>query len=243
MGFALSKLFSLSIFGLCLLLLGVLVPLNTGKNIHVLGQLETSQQHQSPDPTLKEHSDNDSTFDTSTVPSSPIAVQGSYTDVTSGLKVTFPPGWSGYDTIDSDNVKTVSVSIQPQSSTSSSSSSKNFEDGIPPYIFVEISPKNTILNSEKQLHYKNIVNYDSIESTKSCDLLSSSNITISSVPAKEIAYSCPFPFNPSIKQLTKAIAIDTNQVNIAIEITAVSESNYEKYLPDFESLVKSIQFS
>lgn len=113
LGFALSKLFPISIFGLCLLLLGVLVPLNANNNIPVLGQLETSQKHQLHDPTLKDHTGNDSTFDTSTVPSSPIAVQGSYTDVTSGLKVTFPSGWNGYETIDSDNVKTVSVSIPP----------------------------------------------------------------------------------------------------------------------------------
>lgn len=232
-----------SIFGLCLLLLGVLVPLNANNNIPVLGQLETSQKHQLHDPTLKDHTGNDSTFDTSTVPSSPIAVQGSYTDVTSGLKVTFPSGWNGYETIDSDNVKTVSVSIPSQSSTPSSSSSKKFADSIPPYIFLEISPKNTMLISEKQLHYKNIVNYDRIESTKSCALLSSNNITIHSVPAKEIAYSCPFAFNPSVKQVTKAVAIDTSQVNIAIEFTAVSESNYEKYLPDFDTSVKSIQFS
>jgi hypothetical protein len=160
-------------------------------------------------------------------------------DNSSGVEVAFPSGWNGYESIDSDNVKTVMVSMQP----SSSSSSLNFADSIPPYIFVEISPKNTMLINDKQLHYKNIINYNNIESTKSCNLLSSNNITINSVPAKEIAYSCPFPFNPSVKQLTKAIAIDTSQDNLAVEFTAVSESNYEKYLPDFENSVKSIKFS
>ena len=93
------------------------------------------------------------------------------------------------------------------------------------------------------MHYKNVINYDILELTESCDLLSSNNIAINSAPAKEIVYSCPFPFCCSIKQLTKAIAIYRNQVNKAIELTAVSESNYEKHLPDFESSVKSVQLT
>lgn len=205
-------------------------------------QLHMNIQQKS-DPPLQEHSGYDSTFDAQAVSSSPIQVQGSYIDNSSGFKITFPSGWNGYDNIYNDNVKTISVSIQPPSSASSSPSSKNFADSIPPYIFVEILPKNIMLNSGKQSHYKNVIEYDSLESTKSCDLLSSNNITFNSASAKEIAYSCPFPFNPSIKQLTKAIAIDTNQVNVAIELTAVSESSYEKYLPDFESSVKSVQLT
>jgi hypothetical protein len=239
MEFGLSKILLTSILGSYLFLLVVMVTMNIDNNLDTYAQLGMSQQQEQPDPTLNEQSNNNSTFDTPVVSSAAIPVQGSYADNSSGVEVAFPSGWNGYESIDSDNVKTVMVSMQP----SSSSSSLNFADSIPPYIFVEISPKNTMLNNDKQLHYKNIINYNNIESTKSCNLLSSNNITINSVPAKEIAYSCPFPFNPSIKQLTKAIAIDTSQDNLAVEFTAVSESNYEKYLPDFENSVKSIKFS
>jgi hypothetical protein len=74
-------------------------------------------------------------------------------------------------------------------------------------------------------------------------LLSSNKITIDLVPAKEITYSCPFPFNPSVKELVRAIAIEKGQTNIAIEYIAVSESNYAKYLPDFKNSIQSIHFS
>jgi|tagenome__1003787_1003787.scaffolds.fasta_scaffold20894838_1 hypothetical protein len=159
----------------------------------------------------------------------------------SGLRVTFPSGWNGYESIDSDNVKTITLSKQP--SPSISTLSKSLLDIYPQYLFVEISAKDMMLNSEKQLHYKNIINYDKIESTKFCNLLLSNNFTIDLIPAKEIVYSCPFPFNPSVKELTRAIAIEKGQTNIAIGYVAIGESNYVTYLPDFENSIQSIKFS
>jgi hypothetical protein len=93
------------------------------------------------------------------------------------------------------------------------------------------------------LQYKNDINYDKIESTKFCNLLSSNNFTIDSVPAKEIAYSCPFPIDPSVKELTRTIAIENGQTNIAIGFIAIGQSNYVKYLPDYENMIQSIIFS
>jgi len=71
--------------------------------------------------------------------SSPIPLQGTYIDNMSGLTITFPSGWNGYESIDSDSVKTMLVSKQP--SPSLLTLSKSLLDIYPPYIFVEISAK------------------------------------------------------------------------------------------------------
>ena len=123
---------------------------------------------------------NDSISSVQTYSSLPKPLQGTYIDNVSGLRITFPSGWNGFEAIDSDNVKTITV--LKEQSRSLSNLSKNLWENSPPYIFVEISPKNLMLNSDKQLQYKNVINYDKIESTKFCNLLSSSNFTIDSVP-------------------------------------------------------------
>ena len=167
----------------------------------------------------------------------PKPVEGIYTDNISSFRITFPSGWNGFETIGDNNVKLATVSKKP-----SMSLSKNLWENSPPYIFVEISPKDMMLNSNQPTHYWNIINYGKLDTTKSCNLISSDNVTIYFTPAKEIVYSCPFPFNSSVKELTRAIAIEKGQTNMAIEYIAVSEANYVKYLPEFEKAIQSIQF-
>jgi hypothetical protein len=199
--------------------------------------IQSSFQHQSLLQS-KQQTNHNSSISIQTDSTLPKSVNNTHMDDISGISITFPSGWNTKEIIDSDKVKTISASKQPLPSLS-----KNFWQFIPPYIFLEISPKNLMLNSDKQLHYKNIINYNKTESTKLCKLLSSNKITIDLVPAKEITYSCPFPFNPSVKELVRAIAIEKGQTNIAIEYIAVSESNYAKYLPDFKNSIQSIHFS
>jgi hypothetical protein len=172
-----------------------------------------------------------------TISSFPKPVEGTYMDNISGLKVTFPSGWNGFETIDDNNVKLATVSKKP-----STPLSKNPWENSPPFIFVEISPKGMMLNNGQPTHYGNVINYGKLDTTKSCNLISSNNVTIDSAPAKEIVYSCPFPFGPSVKEEVNAIAIEKGQTNIAIEYLAISEANYNKYLPEFENMIQSIQF-
>ncbi len=155
----------------------------------------------------------------------PKPVEGIYIDNISGLKVTFPSGWNGFESVGDNNVKTATVSKKP-----SISLSKNLWENSPPYIFVEISPKGMMLNSGQPTHYGNVINYGKLDTTKYCNLLSSNNVTIDSAPGKEINYICPFPFYPSVKEEVKAIAIEKGQTNIAIEYLVISEANYNKLL-------------
>jgi plastocyanin len=205
--------------------------------------LSPAQQQQQQQSTLQpsQQASNDTSLSVQTTTYLPEPLQGTYVDNMSGLRITFPSGWNGHESIDSDNVKTITFSKQP--SPSPSTLSNSLLESYPPYVFVEISPKNLMLNTDKQLQYKNIINYDKMKSTNFCNLLSSNNFTIDLVPSKEIIYSCPFPFNPSVKELTKAIPIEKGQTNIAIGYIAVGESNYKKYLPDFENSIQSIKFS
>jgi hypothetical protein len=133
----------------------------------------------------------------------PKPVEDTYTDNISGLKVTFPSGWNGFENVGDNNVKPATVSKKPLMALS-----KNLWENSPPYIFVEISPKGMMLNSGRPTHYGNVINYSKLDTTKYCNLLSSNNVTIDSAPGKEIAYSFPFPFNPSVKEVVKAIAIE-----------------------------------
>jgi hypothetical protein len=165
-------------------------------------------------------------------------VEGTYFDNTSGLRITFPSGWNGFEAIDKNNVKIISVSKNPPLSLSNSIGVNS-----PLYISVEISPNGMLLNSGQPLHYKNIINYNESDAAKSCNLLSSNNTTIDSLKGKVIVYSCPFPFNPLVREQVKAIAIEKNQTNLAIQYIATSVSNYIKYLPEFEKAIQSIQFS
>ena len=167
----------------------------------------------------------------------PKLVQGIYTDNISGLRITFPSGWNGFESVDDNNVKLASVSKKP-----SLSLSKNPWENSPPYIFVEISPKGMMLNNGQPTHYGNVINYGKLDTTKYCNLLSSNNVTIDSAPGKEINYICPFPFDPSIREEVKAVAIEKGQTNIAIEYLAVSEAKFNNYLPEFENMIQSIQF-
>jgi hypothetical protein len=164
-------------------------------------------------------------------------VEGTYFDNKSGLRITFPSGWNGFETIDKDNVKIISVSKKPPLSLSNSIGVNS-----PLYILIEISP-DILLNSGQSVHYKNIINYNQSDAAKSCNLLSSNNATIDSLKGKIIVYSCPFPFNPLVREQVKAIAIEKNQTNLAIQYIVTSESNYIKYLPEFEKAIQSIQFS
>jgi|tagenome__1003787_1003787.scaffolds.fasta_scaffold20955645_2 hypothetical protein len=167
----------------------------------------------------------------------PKPVEGIYIDNITGLKVTFPSGWNGFESVGDNNVKTATVSKKP-----SLSFSKNLWENSPPYIFVEISPKGMMFNSGQPTHYGNVINYGKLDTTKYCNLLSSNNVTIDSAPGKEINYICPFPFYPSVKEEVKAIAIEKDQTNFAIEYLAISEANYNNYLPEFENMIQSIQF-
>ena len=164
-------------------------------------------------------------------------MNGTYVDNISGLRITFPSGWNGFESIGDNNVKLATVSKKP-----SLFISKNLWENSPLYIFVEISPKGMMLNSGQPTHYGNVINYGKLDTTKFCNLLSSNNVTIDSTPGKEINYICPFPFDPSVKEEVKAIAIEKDQANIAIEYIAISEANYNKYLPEFENMIQSIQF-
>lgn len=164
-------------------------------------------------------------------------LEGTYIDNISGLKVTFPAGWNGFETSDNNNIKLATVSKQP-----SLSLSKNMWENSPLFIFVETSPKDVMLNSGQPTHYGNVINYGKSDTTKYCKLLSANNVTIDSASGKEINYICPYPFYPSVKEEVKAIAIEKGQTNIAIEYLAISEANYDKYLPEFENMIQSIQF-
>ena len=204
-------------------------------------QSPAQQQQEQFTLNLNQQTSNEFSSNVQTTTYSPKPLQGTYIDNMSGLMITFPSGWNGSEGIDSDIVKTITV--LKQSSPSLSNLSKNIWENSPPYIFVEISPKDLMLNSDKQLHYKNVINYDKIGSTKFCNLLSSNSFTIDSVPSKEIVNSCPFPIDPSVKELTRTIAIENGQINIAIGFIAIGESNYVKYLPDYENSIQSIKFS
>ncbi len=121
----------------------------------------------------------------------PKPVEGTYVDNISGLRITFPSGWNGFETIGGNNIKLATVSKKPSLSLST-----NIWENSPPYMFVEISPKGMMLNSGQPTHYGNVINYGKLDTTKYCNLLSSNNVTIDSAPGKEINYICPFPFDP-----------------------------------------------
>jgi hypothetical protein len=68
-----------------------------------------------------------------------------------------------------------------------------------------------MLNNGQSTHYENVLHFGKLDTTKLCNLLSSKNVTIDSAPPKEIAYSCPYSFSPSVKEEVKAIAIERGQ--------------------------------
>ena len=68
------------------------------------------------------------------------------------------------------------------------------------------------------------------------------NMKIGGYPAIRAEYQIPFPFNPSTMVKTTTVIFDTEKSEITFGYSSASSSNYKKYLPQFDKVIRSIKF-
>jgi hypothetical protein len=213
----------------------------TKKSPDLLSNNITMAQAQDVENSSIDESTNNDTF-TPYQSSSPVSsgqIEGStYMDNKSGMQLTIPSGWIGFENHFKNNVTNVMIMLD------SPPTAKSFEESRP-YILMQISPKDPINNEGIVYPHEDIVNLNSsiYYQKAGCKQTSTKDISINTTKAKETVFTCPFLYDPSFTAYTKAIAIDKNNFQIILAYSAYSDTQFATKLTDFDKIIQSIRFT
>jgi hypothetical protein len=172
-------------------------------------------------------------------------VKGRFVNPESGIEVTFPNSWKGIQ--NKNNIGATQVALL----FGENSHSTNPEEAKPAITLV-IAP----LNSSKDERFglpsmkefsegiKNSPKSNETNPAAPAGLkkVSFQNMKIGGYPAIRAEYQIPFPFNPSTMVKTTTVIFDTEKSEITFGYSSASSSNYKKYLPQFDKVIRSIKF-
>jgi hypothetical protein len=212
----------------------------TKKSTKLLPNNITMAQAQGVENSSMDESANNDTF-TPYPSSSPVSSgqirESTYTNNKSGVQLTIPSGWIGFENNFKNNVTNVMIMMDGEPTAKSIEESR-------PWILLQISPNNPINNEGIVYPPEDTVNLNSsvYYQKTGCKQTSTKDMSINTTKAKETVFTCPFPFDPSLTAYTKAIAIDKNNFQIILTYSAYSDSQFASKLPDFDKIVQSIRF-
>ena len=156
-------------------------------------------------------------------------VEGTYVNNQSGIQITFPQGWKGFEIVQGNITFLV---LTPQLSFSEMTS----EDP-PSYIMLQISQADLSISSEIPQNgstgipfsFEDIVNPNDSDLSKKLGCIfttiSSENISINETEGKELTYECTFPSTPPTPPVItngKAFAIEKGENQIIMTYNQLS---------------------
>ena len=188
-----------------------------------------------------ENSSNDTfTINTETIDLQPGYVSGRYFNPETGLEITIPEGWNGTQNKNKIGSTQLMISLPFEEVTSVNDSK--------PFIGLNIYPINA--TQDERFGVNNMDYYAAFESSETvpndpalCKRTSFENIKIGGYPALAVEIRCPFPFDPSVAVKGSIVILQKDKSEILFLYSTPSPSNYEKYLPDFDKLISSVNFS
>jgi plastocyanin len=171
----------------------------------------------------------------SPISSRPLHAQ-TYADNRTGLQLEFSLKWLAFENVFENDVTHIQLTNAdlPEVETIEESS---------PWILLQISPKNPITNEGIVFPYSEIIDMNNSKYYKDsgCEQTSSKDVALGTLTAKEVDFTCPFPFNPSIIVYQKALALENDNFQIVLVYSAYSILKYDEKLDEFQNIVQSIR--